>query len=69
MPKKKSAKLDRQLNVRVSATIYESVEEVANALGIDGSDLVRMVLAEKLPEYAERASRTISRTEDSLKKR
>lgn len=58
MPKKKTAKLDKQLNVRVSDGIYLRVEQTANQLGIDPSDLVRMLLAENLPVYEERARKT-----------
>lgn len=57
MPKKKSGKLDKQLNVRVATGTYERIEHVADKLGIDPSDLVRMILNENLPTYEDRVSR------------
>lgn len=56
MPKKKSGRLSKQLNVRVSEAIYDRVDAVAFKLGIDPSDLVRMILAERLPEYETRTA-------------
>lgn len=64
MPKKKTAKLGKQLNVRVSDLVYERVEKTANQLGIDPSDLVRMILAESLPEYEERGRKTAEPTRE-----
>lgn len=59
MPKKKGQRLEKQLAVRCSSDLYERIEQTANKLGIDPSDLVRMVLTESLPAYEDRADKTV----------
>lgn len=57
MPKKKAPRLGKQLNVRVPEPMYERVEKCAIRLGIDSSDLIRMMLVERLSDYEERAAK------------
>ena len=57
MPKKRSVKLEKQLNVRVTAAMYDRVETVSNQLSIDPSDLVRIILAEQMSVYEDRAAK------------
>lgn len=58
MPRKKrSAKLDAQLNVRCTRLMYERIEQLAQQLDIDPSDVVRLILNEHLSEHEDRAAR------------
>jgi hypothetical protein len=59
MPKKRGQKLDKQLTVRVSSDLYDRIDETSNKLGIDPSDLVRMLLTENMPGYEDRADKTV----------
>lgn len=49
--------LTKQLNVRVPSDLYDRLEEAAVMLATDSSHLLRMMIAEKLPEYEERGRR------------
>ena len=54
MRKKRGVKLTKQLNVRVSESIYTRVDRIAFKLDVDPSDVVRMLLAEHLEEHEQR---------------
>lgn len=51
---------DKQVNFRAPGRLYASLEDVADALGVDVSNLVRMILNENLAKYRERADRVRS---------
>jgi len=59
VPKKKADKspepMTKQLNVRVPIDLATRLETAAKMLATDGSHLLRMMIAEKLPEYERRA--------------
>jgi hypothetical protein len=46
-----------QFNVRVPRPLVARLDKAAEALGTDRSHLMRMILAEQLPVYEERARR------------
>jgi hypothetical protein len=46
-----------QVNVRIPMSFVARLENAAEKLGIDRSNLLRIMIAEKLPEYEERARR------------
>lgn len=46
----------RQVNFRATDDFYGRLERVAGILGVDLSNLVRMILHENLPQYERRAS-------------
>jgi predicted DNA-binding protein len=47
--------MTKQLNVRVPLDLAQRLDEAAKMLATDGSHLLRMMIAEKLPEYERRA--------------
>lgn len=47
----------KQINFRAPNDLASELEDVAEALGLDVSNLVRMVLRENLAQYRERADR------------
>jgi predicted DNA-binding protein len=51
----------KQVNFRASDDLYARLEETADALGLDLSNLVRMVLNEHLAEYEGRAEQIKTR--------
>jgi hypothetical protein len=54
--KKKSGKT-RQINVRMPTDLADRLDKAAEMLATDLSHLLRMILAEKLPEYEDRGRR------------
>jgi hypothetical protein len=46
--------LTRQVNVRFPEDIAERLEDAAAMLGVDSSNLLRMIVIENLPIYEER---------------
>jgi len=54
----------RAINFRAGADLAERLDYVAGALGLDVSNLVRMVLKENLPQYEERARRILASEAD-----
>jgi len=55
VPKLTGPKNPKRLNMAISNTIYDSLKK-AKALGINGPELVRMILEKELPEYIKEAS-------------
>jgi predicted DNA-binding protein len=54
--KKKNGKT-RQINVRMPMDLADRLDKAAAMLATDPSHLLRMILAEKLPEYEDRGRR------------
>lgn len=48
---------DKQVNFRAPPKLYARLEDVAEAFGLDVSNLVRMVLNQNLPKYEQQAER------------
>ena len=46
-----------QMNIRVPDDLYAVIEETAAALGLDATNLVRMVLRENIGPYKQRADK------------
>ena len=65
MRKKREVRLQKQLTVRISDVVYTLLDDVSCKLGMLPSDLVRMILNEKLQEYVDRASRSVDQTKGS----
>ncbi len=59
MPKKRTqaAPASRQMAVRMPEPLAQRIETAAGHLGTDSSHLIRMVVAEHLGEYEQRAER------------
>jgi hypothetical protein len=49
-----------QVNVRIPVDLAERLEKAADMLATDRSHLLRIMIAEKLPEYEERGRRARS---------
>jgi predicted DNA-binding protein len=48
---------DRQVNFRASAKLSARLDNIADAMGLDVSNLVRLILNENLAAYEDRAER------------
>lgn len=48
---------DRQINFRASASLAAKLDAVADAFGVDVSNLVRLILNQNLPKYEQQADR------------
>jgi hypothetical protein len=59
MPRKKSQPADpsTQIVFRLPVPLYEALRAAADSLGLDVSNLLRMMIAEKVPEYIDRGRR------------
>ncbi len=64
MAKKKPEGKTKQLNVRVPLDIADRLEAAAESLATDPSHLLRIILAEKLPEYEERGRKARGRRDE-----
>lgn len=56
---------DKQVNFRASPRLSARLEYISEALGLDVSNLVRMVLNEKLDEYEARATAVVKARDKS----
>lgn len=67
MPRKKNPNIGpktMQLVVRVSDQLNVDLRTASEGLGVDVSNLVRMILTEHVSEYLERGSRAKKRLQD-----
>lgn len=72
MPRKKSSKAMHQsiqLVVRVPEVLERDLMLAAEGLGLDQSNLVRMILTEHVAEYIERGQGALVRTKAARKKK
>jgi hypothetical protein len=66
MPKKKqSGETAVQVVFRVPQSLHEAVQAAAQGLGLDLSNLLRMVLSEHVAEYIERGKRAAAALEQA----
>ncbi len=58
VPKKKDKpEPSKQVAFRLALTMVDRLDEAAKQLGLDTSNLLRMMIIEKLPEYEDRGRR------------
>jgi hypothetical protein len=55
VPKKKEDNKLVQLNIRMQPRLLARLDKVSAALGTDRSNLVRLMVSERLPDYEARA--------------
>lgn len=58
-----STDLNRQVNFRVTDAFYARIETTASTLGLDVANFIRMVLAESMAIYEDRAAHVRQRKE------
>lgn len=56
---KQSSVRMHQMNIRVPDDVFQTIEEIAEALGVDATGLVRMIIRENIAPYKERAAHAI----------
>jgi CBS-domain-containing membrane protein len=54
----------RQVNFRASDELYSRLERISGVLGVDLSNLVRLILHENLPAYERRAAQLEAESKD-----
>jgi hypothetical protein len=69
MAKSRQAGGGKQVNFRSSSELQARLDRTAEALGLDVSSLIRLVLVENLHQYEARAEQVLSRMPASTTKR
>jgi hypothetical protein len=70
VPKKKQSSEGPPIQIvfRVGKTMHDALLTAAAGLGVDLSNLLRMMIAEKIPEYIERGRRAAAALEQATRK-